>query len=274
MFDDLTVEKYEVVYDPLDFDHIGMIVEKIAKYHALSLYMVENGHEELKEYKMVFTEEMKHMFNPMIRLIYTLTNAVKEWPGYEEIADKVNKFADGLSDKMFAMMKKDHSMEFNVLNHGDFHIRNLMFKRGESGELSEVLFLDFQMPNFNMPSFDFVGLLNSMGTEEVRRRENDLIKMYHRMLVENLKMFGFKGELPTIVDIQVCVLKMSAYNAFYTMVLGPMFRLRGIELSALFDPVEQVEVTNALNEVFKDPVFIEDMKLALNKYDSRGVFDD
>lgn len=273
MFDDLTVEKYQVVYDQLDYEQIQMVVDKIAKYHALSMVLLENGHTELKDYKMVFSEEMRGMFLPMTRVIYQLTSIVKTWPGYEAIAAKVDNFIPKMPDLMIKLLQRDNSYEFNVLNHGDFHIRNLMFKKTEQGELSEVLFLDFQMPNYNIPAFDFIGLLTSMGNNEVRRRENDVIKMYHKLLLANLERYGFKGDLPSVVDIQVTLLRLSEQHAFYVFVLGPMFRLRGIELGALFDPKESEEVVQSLDKVFRDPEFIEDMKLALDKFESRGIFD-
>lgn len=267
------MDNYEVVYDPLDFDNIGLIVEKIAKYHALSLVLIDRGHTEVKDYRMVFTEEMKQMFAPMSRVMLQLVDDMKTWPGYEEIGDKIEKFVPTMVDKMFKLMTKDVSHYFNVLNHGDFHIRNLMFKRSADGKLSDVIFLDFQMPNYNVPCYDFFGLMTSMCTEEVRKREDEVIKMYHRFLSSNLKAFGFKADIPTVIDIHVALLRMIEYRVFYTFVMGPMFRLRGFELGALFTPDSNQEIVKALGVIFKDPLFIEDIKLALDRYDSLGIFD-
>lgn len=273
MFDDLTVENYQVVYDQLDYQQIEMVVDKIAKYHALGMVLVENGLTEIKNLKMTFTEEMRGMFQPMMRVIYQLTAVARTWTGYAEIADKIDAYIPKIADRMFKILRRDYSNDFNVLNHGDFHIRNLMFKKTDQGALSEVLFLDFQMPNYSVPAFDFIGLLTSMGDNEVRRRENDVVKMYHRILLANLKTYGFNGELPAVVDIQVTLMRLSEQHAFYSFILGPMFRLRGIELGALFDPNESAEVVKALDAVFNDPAFVEDMKLTLEKFESRGLFD-
>lgn len=37
IFDDLTQQNYQMVYDPLNVERIQILVDAIAKYHALSL---------------------------------------------------------------------------------------------------------------------------------------------------------------------------------------------------------------------------------------------
>lgn len=198
---------------------------------------------------------------------------MKTWPGYEEIGVRAEKFVPTMVDKMFDLVNKDQSHLFNVLNHGDFHIRNLMFKKSLDGRLSDVIFLDFQMPNYNVPCYDFFGMMTTMCTEEVRKRETEVVKMYHRVLSKTLKTYGFKGDIPSVVDIQVALLRMTEYRVFYTFVLGPMFRLRGFELGAMFTPEGSEKVLKALDVVCKEPLFIEDLKLAVDKYVSLGLFE-
>lgn len=41
IFDDLTQQNYEMIYHCLDVDDIQIIVDRIAKYHALSLILVD-----------------------------------------------------------------------------------------------------------------------------------------------------------------------------------------------------------------------------------------
>lgn len=274
MFDDLTVEKYEVVNDPLNFEQLKMVVDKIAKYHALSLVLIERGHKELEEHKMVFPEEMKQMFGTMVTIALQLASYVKTWPGYEDLGAKIESFCPKMADKMFKLLTHDFTKYFRVLNHGDFHIRNLMFKRNSQGEPSEVIFLDFQMPNYNVPAFDFIGLLTTMGDAGVRQKENEVVKYYHRELLASLERFGFLGETPSVIDIKISLLRLSEQHVFYTLILAPAFALRGFELGALFDPIENKRMLTALEAVFTDPAVVEDLKYNLTRFDSRGIFDD
>lgn len=274
MFDDLTVEKYEVVVDPLNFEQLKMVIDKIAKYHALSLVLIERGHTELKEQTMVLPEGLKQMFATMVNIALELASYVKTWPGYEDLGERIDRFCPKMADKMFKLLEHDFTKYFRVLNHGDFHLRNLMFKKNAQGEPSEVIFLDFQMPNYNVPAFDFIGLLTTMGDAEVRKRENEVVKHYHRELIASLERFGFRGETPTVVDIKITLLRLSEQHVFYTLILAPAFALRGFELGALFDPLESPRMLTALEAVFTDPAIVEDLKYTLTRFDSRGIFDD
>lgn len=267
------MENYQVVYDPLDSGRINLIVEKLAKYHALSKVLLENGQEEISSYKMEFRPEMKDFFIPMCRQLTQLADVVKTWPGFEDIGRKVAEFAPKVMDKMMQCLMRDNSHEFKVLNHGDFHIRNLMFKKTAEGEISEVIFLDFQMPQYNLPGFDLIGLLNTMGDYEVRKSGEDVIKTYHQLLLDNLRTYGFKGELPTVVDIIVGLLRLSDYHAFSSLILGPIFNLKGIDLGSFFAPEEDKSITNAMQKVFNEPRVKEDLQRTIIMFEKRGVFD-
>lgn len=67
---------------------------------------------------------------------------IKTWEGFEMIAEKM----EGLVEKFDASGEKVYrgnaSTEgFNVLNHGDFHINNMLFKTDSEGKLADVIFV-------------------------------------------------------------------------------------------------------------------------------------
>lgn len=272
IFDDLTVDKWQVVYDPLDYDQHSMLVDKIAKYHALGMVLKEKDPEKLEGYKMEFNDDMKAMFIPMTRVIVQLADVVKTWTNFEQIGNRLENFGNNMTGIMFESMEKDHSHEFCVLNHGDFHLRNLMFKKTDTGELAEVLFLDFQLPHHNPPAFDLIGLLTTMANSEVRIRDEEVIKAYHEKLVSYAKVYGFEGKAPSLIDIHVGLLRLSSYHAFYSTVLSPLFMLKGIDLGEFFVPEQSEEVKAAINKCFTEPGFVKDIKRSLTKFDMLGVF--
>lgn len=272
IFDDLTVDNWQVVYDPLNIENHPMIVDKIAKFHALSKVILENDQEN-HEYRLEFHDDMSAMFAPMTHVIHQLALVVKTWNGFEELGVKLDNFGKNLTAIMFESVRLDHSKEFCVLNHGDFHLRNLMFKRTATGKLSEVLFLDFQMPHQNPPAFDLIGLLTTMADNEVRRKDEEVIKEYHDKLVSYMKLYGFKGALPSLIDIHVGLLRASVYHAFVAIVITPMFMLKGIELGELFAPEPSKEFIDSVQKIFGEPDFVSDMQRSLIKFDFKGVFD-
>lgn len=71
---------------------------------------------------------------------------IKTWDGFEMIAEKM----EGLIGKFEANGEKVYEANastdgFNVLNHGDFHINNMMFKKDSDGKLSDVLFVSLKV---------------------------------------------------------------------------------------------------------------------------------
>lgn len=267
------MENYEVVYDPLNVEKLELVIEKIAKYHALSKVLVQNGMEEITTFKMEFNEGMKAIFAPMLNLLASLAKVIQTWEGYKEIGDKLEAFVPHMFEASLKGMLRDNSAEFRVLNHGDFHLRNMMFKRSAEGELNEVLFLDFQMPQFNIPVFDLIGLINAMGDFGVRENQEEVLKLYHKKLVASLRLYGYTGDLPAFVDILIGMLRVSEHHAMYALLVGPMFSIKGMELGEFFNLEQSPELKEALNKLFNEENFKKNIQFAVKKFDKVGAFD-
>lgn len=75
-----------------------------------------------------------------------LTEVMETLPGFEPYAQKMRKITvEWLVKKCIEITNQPAS--FSVLNHGDFHIRNMMFKRNEFNAISEIALVmqDFKM---------------------------------------------------------------------------------------------------------------------------------
>lgn len=274
MFDDLTVQEYQVVYDSLDFKQLLPIVDKIAKYHAMSVVLLQKGHTEVTQYEKGLNSAMKDMFAPMVSHFDRVADIVKTWPGFEKIGEQMKTLGPKMAD---IIIKHDTTIDkdrFFVLNHGDFHLRNLMFQKDAQGELTNGIFLDFQMPVFTTPAMDLNGLLNMMGNAEVRKRKDEVLKLYHDQLVASLKLYGYEGKLPTGIDIQVEMLKVSHYEAWSVLLGIPMFSIKGVEMSELFNANDDSPVVEGFRKAYSDPAWMEEVKPYIRSYYYRGVFDD
>lgn len=195
-------------------------------------------------------------------------------------------------DNMLKTISCEKHWGFNVLNHGDFHIRNMMF-REDSGKEREVLFLDFQAPSLNSPSSDLNTMLQLTGDFEVRERKEEILHRYQRQLTESLLAYGFKGRLPTAIDVQVEMIKSSDIGEFSSLILcgsREMIRNVGFILELyqivcllpvvlipdlkILDAMENGSSTaSGLVTVCKDPKFVEHMKKMLRSLELRGMFD-
>jgi thiamine kinase-like enzyme len=78
--------------------------------------------------------------------MYLFIEEANSWDGFEEVCDKMKTAAksfDELGKKVY-----ETSPTFNVLNHGDFHYNNMLFKTSGEGKISDVLFVSRQLNIF------------------------------------------------------------------------------------------------------------------------------
>lgn len=67
---------------------------------------------------------------------------IKTWDGFEMITEKLENFVGKFEANGEKVFQTNGSTDgFNVLNHGDFHIKNMVFKKDSGGKLSDVLFV-------------------------------------------------------------------------------------------------------------------------------------
>lgn len=211
VFNDASADGYEVDPTKCNMDQIQLLIEKIAKYHVLSMVIIERGSFNLQFDCVYASPVIYDLLRPVKNHLPLFGSFVKTWPGFESIGEKIQdrQFADKVIDDLLRTMTTPKSYGFNVLNHGDFHIRNLMFREGANKE-RELLFLDFQVPILNSPSIDLNTMLQLSSNFEVRERKEEVLYKYHQLLVENLTVYGYKETIPTAIDVQIEMLKASS----------------------------------------------------------------
>lgn len=70
----------------------------------------------------------------------SLIGAVSKWPGFEKYAEKLKKHQAKLFEKStsIGIMNED---DFNVLNHGDMWLNNILFRYEQSGRPVDLRFV-------------------------------------------------------------------------------------------------------------------------------------
>lgn len=70
------------------------------------------------------------------------TETVSEWEGYESYLPHLEALKGNFQSKMLKVYKPNRSeFGFNVLNHADFHVRNLLFKKDAGDKIEDLLFV-------------------------------------------------------------------------------------------------------------------------------------
>lgn len=214
VFDDLTQDNFGMVYKQLSLEDYTLIMDRIAKYHALSMVIAESDQKELvTEHHSAFKgEDLRPLFESMIRQADEFGEAVAEWPGMEQLGAKIKNRGDTMFNNYALTYTQKNTWGFNVLNHGDFHIRNMMFQKDGKGSITDVTFLDFQIPMYFSPALDLIYGFNTIGGSEVRENKGKVLKMYHEYLVKYLKKFEYTGKIPSIIDIHVEMLNLIGFG--------------------------------------------------------------
>lgn len=191
---------------------------------------------------------------------------IKTWPGYEKYAEKIEKMLENHNEKGRKTFSK--SPGYNVLNHGDFHSKNMMYTNLLSPKDAEILVIDFQLCFYGTPAIDLC-YAKYLCTNSDRREE--LISYYYEVFSDSLKKMKFKGKIPTFEDLQNEI-KMNGYYDVLLAISSIPFQV--IQLADIFEDLFDPVKGDALRiSFFKNPVIQNKYKELLPQFLEKGYFD-
>lgn len=111
----------------LDLDHCLMVMEKIAKFHAGSKIVCDQNPHFITDifFKGIYSE-LEHIKQWMALAVLETIKVVRNWKGYEKYARKLERIVDEIFPKAMEAAEEKPG-DFNVLNHGDLWLNNMMF---------------------------------------------------------------------------------------------------------------------------------------------------
>ncbi|KAH0552122.1 hypothetical protein KQX54_005963 [Cotesia glomerata] len=258
----------------LDFNHCTLALQGLAKFHASSVLIIEKN-PELKEiyskgmFEMEFPEDMSNFFVSGMKY---LVKAAASWPELrEDCRKKIEKIANVAYDKAANARKLDEK-EFNVINHGDFWVNNMMFKYNDKGDAVDHIFVDFQLCSYTTPALDLLYFLNSSASEEVlENHRSSLIKGYVKTLSETMTRIGCKTKAPSIEYFKK-ILADKAIIGFVIACSGlPILKLDKSKAQGLEEMMNNKEDFHLMaynNEAYRKVIVPR-----LHEWDSQGLFD-
>ncbi len=83
----------------------------------------------------------------------------------------------------------------------------------DEGNLTDVLFIDYQLPFWGSPACDLFYLFISLIRDEDKLQNFDnLMEFYHRELVSSLKKLDYQNPIPTLAELHVDLLEKGSFG--------------------------------------------------------------
>ncbi|XP_060649750.1 uncharacterized protein LOC132786960 [Drosophila nasuta] len=277
IFEDMSLEKYFVAdrIKQLDREHMHLVLEKFAEFHAASAVLNERQPEIFAEkYDRCFfnnhTRGYKPVMQNMVKALIRSLEDDKEL--HDRYAEKLKGVVEHIMDygERTMIPKKG---DFVTLCHGDLWTTNMMFKNNAQGKPENVIFIDFQFSVYNSPAIDLQYLFSTSLQDDICHIE--MVQFYHGKLVEALKKLNYKGAIPTLFDFQLQFQARYFYSIFSSFCFLPAMLHSGneefsIQRAASFAE-KDAEVRVALH---KADVMRKKVRKLLPFFDKRGLLDE
>ncbi|XP_017007590.2 uncharacterized protein [Drosophila takahashii] len=278
IFEDLVPQGYTVIRDrPATKEELKKVFSKLAKWHAVSMKVINERPDFLKEFKYGMWDMTEFLNDPMVTsglpCFIEMLDKVPELMKYKPYFEKIKEnYIQRMSEIMLEYRNGPQANRYYVLCHGDFHIRNMMFKNNKkTGAFEDVMLVDFQISNVCPITVDLTySVYMLMESEERCELGKDFINYYFTVLEDTLQKVGFKGEMPTQSGLWEHIRGHRYYDFFLmTSFLGMMLAIKTKSLK-LTDLILDPETRQ--KSYFLD-AFLKDVKTLLPKFEKLGYFE-
>ncbi|XP_017017589.1 uncharacterized protein [Drosophila kikkawai] len=279
IFEDLVPQGYSVIRGrPVTEEELSFVFTKLAKWHAVSMKVMNEQPEFLKEFKYGLIEMPTLMKDPMVTTgMANFVNFLDKTPELSKYKPYFEKIKDSCLDKMANVMTEYRTNfqpdGYYVLCHGDFHLRNMMFRHNkDTAAYEDVMLVDFQICNLSPITVDLTySIYMLMEPQQRWDLGKDLINHYFSVLEETLKKVGYKPKMPTQAGLWEQIRRHKYYDFFLMATFLPM--MLAIKQNALkMHDIIQVPETREKSYFFD--FYVEDIKHLLRKFEELGYFKD
>ncbi|XP_011705751.1 PREDICTED: uncharacterized protein LOC105460950 [Wasmannia auropunctata] len=188
----------------LDLAHSMLVLCGIARFHAASVAVCEKEPKQKEMYTGgLFNNknpsEVKDFFNVGTK---ALSEEIINWPEIKKYSEKIAKLSDHVYQIGIDATKLSED-EFNVINHGDCNIKNVLFKYGNDGNPINHIFVDFQGSVYTSPALDLLFFLStSVSFDVIENKRDVLLNEYLGTLSTTMKQLNCKTQPPTMKELK------------------------------------------------------------------------
>lgn len=281
IFEDLREKGYKIL--PRDsllrLDQALPIIVKLAKLHAVSAVLYERDPDIMNTFLEGSISNNPERQDFLVHYENCALNlgkvAEQEWgQEWKEIASKLKKLQYTIRQKGCDVYTRDES-SFNVFNHNDLWMPNVLFKVDENDLVEDILFVDFQLSSFNSPGIDLnFFIYGSLSANTRVAFKMKLIKFYHQTLSETFAKLGYKKRVPTLHDIHVEMVKTGMNGVIAAMCEIPLLiyeQSDDLQLDKLIENSPEAE--SFRYRLFNNPKYKGYIQTLLIEFDDFGYLD-
>ncbi|XP_012063785.1 PREDICTED: uncharacterized protein LOC105627114 [Atta cephalotes] len=253
----------------LDLDHSILALRGIARFHAASVALCE---KEPKQKEMcskgIFNDQLPaEMRDVLIKSTKNLADEVVNWLEVKKYSEKIAKLADHIHQIGLNATKLCED-EFNVINHGDCHANNLLFKYDNNGKPIDQIFVDFQICVYASP-LDLLYFFNSSLSFDIIENKSDiLLNEYLDTLSTTMKQLNCKTQPPTMKDLKDILKRRASYGMIIFFTILPFMLCCRIEANDMDELL-----STGINSGFKSESYKKLMIKRLPLYDEWDLLD-
>lgn len=128
--------------NPKNFALSRMIFIRLAKFHAANFFLHSEQKLDYSEFTMNIFQNTK-MVNMMCNeTLEGFIAAAKNWDGFATFIPHLESFKKNFFSRCLRSYTANRSDDgYNVLNHADFHRKNLLFQRNAYDAIKDFLFV-------------------------------------------------------------------------------------------------------------------------------------
>lgn len=281
VFEDLKEQGYQMVDRRigLDLEQSKLVLRKLAKLHACSAIVYQEDPKVMEPVMegAISTNPERQDFLIFYKMCANqVAKLVESWndPSYNDMLVRLRNLPNTIIRKGCQVYTRDDSV-FNVLNHDDVWTSNLMFRYEDKVSLNDVLLFDYQLAYFGSPGVDLNYFLNGSVQDDIREKHwLELIRYYHTILTETLRKLRYTGNIPSLQDIHVEIIRTGFHSVNAVFCLLPLAMMENSENAEMDVFLQQSEAGEAFRrQIFANPRYEPVLKRALRRFDLLGYFD-
>ncbi|XP_055915093.1 uncharacterized protein LOC129948211 [Eupeodes corollae] len=276
IFEDIVPKGYEVLRDrQLNLEETKATLTKLAKWHAVSYKLALEGDESVTNYEHgIFSPENIDSISFLGTGLQYLIEKLETLDDLKQYVPKLRLIEKDLLKnciKSSRSYRNENAEGIFALCHGDFHGKNLMFKRNSKNQLEDVMLIDFQACYFGPAVMDIMYGMYMIIDDELRINHFDeIIHHYSSNFINTLKSMKFEGKIPQVFEFFTEILRHRHMELFMLSTFVPMWYGIEVDVMEIEDLLFSVEKRKKLYDA---PGYIKQIRRVLPQMLHRGYLE-